>query len=118
MTAIGRIRRQADGGADAWEGEIATAACRFEFRLVPVHGMRSADVPSHRIVARSASGADAIVGSAWSKTMIRGDRKGERFFTLTLRHSSLARPLNVAAFAVQPDREYVVTHRLRQRRAA
>lgn len=50
-----------------------------------------------------------------TKTMIRGNRRGERFFTLTIRHPSLGRPLNVAAFVVQPDREYVVTFRARQR---
>jgi uncharacterized protein (DUF736 family) len=115
--SLGTLRRW-HGSNESWEGEIAIDAGRFEFRLLPVPGPQSPNGPSHRIVARCGANGEAIIGSAWTKNMIRGPRKGEAFLTLTIRHSSFLKPLNVAAFPTSEPGELSITFRSRQRRAA
>jgi uncharacterized protein (DUF736 family) len=105
-------------GAIYFNGRISSHACALQFQLSPAIPQNNPSAPSHRIVARANTGADAVIGSAWTKIMIRGPRKGQDFYTLTFNHPSLLKSLNVAAFPTDRPGEYVVTFRKRQRTAA
>jgi uncharacterized protein (DUF736 family) len=116
VAKIGKLTRRSSGDPSVWNGTIALDNQRLRFSLIPVCEIANPKAPSHRIVTRPANGADVVIGSAWTKTMIRGGKRGERFFTLTLRHPALSKTLNVAAFPINSADKYAVTFRTRQRR--
>ena len=118
VACIGTLYRRPNGAAEVWEGEITAAPYRFEFQLIPIRGPRNANAPSHRIVDLTADDAEAIIGAAWLRTMIRGPQMGAQFFSLTFAAPILSKTLNVAAFPNDEPGTFTITYRSRQKRAA
>ena len=77
---------------------------------------KSLNSPDYSIIAKSRSGKDVEVGSAWRKTIKSGAKAGEEFLTLTIDDPSFPSALNVAAFKNGRPGEWDVGWRRRQDR--
>ena len=100
------------------QGEIATLEHTVTFSLGPRPGSSSPQAPAFDIVAVNRDGIEVRIGAAWSKTITRGERKGEEYLTLTFDDPSFAKPLNAAAFKDARTGDYEIVFRHRQAKAA
>jgi uncharacterized protein (DUF736 family) len=114
MLVIGSLREIEEKGYRQIYGEIHSLEIDLQFRLASRSGQTSQNAPDYSIIAKSRSGKDVEVGSAWRKTIKTGAKAGEEFLTLTLDDPSFASPLNVAAFKNGRPGEWDVGGRRRQ----
>ena len=116
MLVIGSLREVEEKGYRQIFGEIHSLEIDLQFRLASRSGQTSQNAPDYSIVAKSRSGKDVEVGSAWRKTIKSGAKAGEEFLTLTIDDPSFPSALNVAAFRNGRPGEWDVGWRRRQDR--
>jgi uncharacterized protein (DUF736 family) len=118
MIVIGSLHEIEDKGYRQIYGEIHSLEIDLQFRLGSRSAQTSENSPDYSIIAKSRSGKDVEVGSAWRKTIKSGAKAGEEFLTLTIDDPSFASALNVAAFKNGRPGEWDVGWRRRQDRQA
>lgn len=100
MSQIGKLVPQ--DRMDFWrdlKGHVRTLKFTAELRIER-HRQPSEnpDAPSHSVTARGPTGEFIEVGSAWTKTMLRGDASGDEFLSITIDDPSFEHALNFAVF--------------------
>ena len=83
--------------AGVLNGYVATLAIQQRFQLRPNPRFKGGDTPKYEIFARIGT-AETQIGSAWEKTIERGDHAGDKMLQLTLDDPSFDEPLYVSAF--------------------
>ena len=113
MNEIGRLKPAAQASLARFTGYFETPEIRHSIRLEGDESVCDAQQPSHRIFARSRTGTDVQIGSAWLKTAKRGPRAGEQFLSLSIDYPGLAAALNVAAFLDRASGDWIIVWRRR-----
>jgi uncharacterized protein (DUF736 family) len=118
MLVIGSLREIEEKGYRQIYGEIHSLEIDLQFRLASRSGQTSENSPDYSVIAKSRSGKDVEVGSAWRKRIKAGAKVGEEFLTLTIDDPSFPAALNVAAFKNGQPGQWDVGWRRRQDRPA
>lgn len=118
MSYIGKIETKQTAKGERLVGYLSTLDVDLSFQLGPAPPSDNPNAPSHTITAWNRSGVEVPVGSAWTKTMTKVGREGERFLTLSFDDPSFSKPLNVAAFLNPDTGHWDITFRRRQDRAS
>lgn len=111
---IGNLLPLTDKPDGEYTGRIETLQLDLNVCLEPSTRSGHPDAPTHRVHARNLQGNYIEIGAAWRKSIQRGDRAGEPFFSLTLDDPSLPHALSVAAFKNRDDSGFTVSWRRRQ----
>lgn len=114
MSEIGALNPQSNDEMGEYVGRIQTLDLDLFIRLVANQRSSNPNAPSHSVLSKTKSGAWVQIGGAWLKTMQRGDRQGESFFSITLDDPGLPHSLNVAAFRKPEGNGFAITWRRRQ----
>lgn len=102
MSVCGKISYDAKTGY--FEGEYNSLAMSLTFRGNGINGTAEGkppineDKPSHRVEALSAGGKAVDIGAAWTKTIDKGPKKGQRYLSLRFDDPSFQAPINLSAF--------------------
>ena len=112
MTKVGHLKP--NGRENGYAGHFETLTLAIPIELVRADGGPDTAAPSHRITTRTQNGVTVEIGSAWTKTLQRGDRAGEPFLSLSIDDPSFSHPLNVAAFKTKDGGGYDIVFRRRQ----
>jgi uncharacterized protein (DUF736 family) len=111
---VGFLKPLTNESGGEYVGRVDTLHLSLPIRLEPFSEPRKPQAPTHRVVARNGHGHVVEIGSAWLRTITRGDRAGEPFFSLTLDEPSMPHGLNVAAFRNAKDSGFTLSWRRRQ----
>jgi len=117
MSEVGVLNPLSNDEMGEYVGRIQTLDLDLFIRFVPQSRSAHPTAPTHDVLAKTKSGTWVGVGAAWLRTMQRGDRKGEAFFSITLDDPGLPHSLNVAAFRRTEGNGFAVTWRRRQAEA-
>jgi len=113
MAEIGRLQPEIESSLSRLAGRLDTMDGSYLVRLEGDERLCNDRQPSHRVIARSRTGHEVEVGSAWLKTTKHGPNVGLQFFSITIDHPGLPAPLNVAAFPNRERSDWIVTWRRR-----
>ena len=113
MTELGKLKATHPGGLAELTGYIETVEMRYVVRIIGDETLYDGRKPSHRIYSRTRSGTEVEIGQAWLKKAKRGPTPGRYFFSITIDHPGVSRPLNVSAFYDAEADEWRVVWRRR-----
>ncbi len=114
MLSVGNLRQTRPDNLSQFSGQIQTPDVTLNILLEGDELLCDTAKPSHQIFTRNRTGAIVPIGSAWLKTIQRGESTGKRFFTLSIDYPGLPAPLNVAAFPSGTEGEWNISWRRRE----
>jgi uncharacterized protein (DUF736 family) len=114
MSEIGRLQPTSPQSLSRFTGVISTFDKRYSVRFEGDETKIDDRAPSHRIFARSSSGHESEIGSAWLKTTKHGQNAGKPFMSITIDYPGMSAALNVAAFPSHDGKDWVVAWRRRK----
>ncbi len=130
MSRIGRLETSSnDHGETIAKGQIAVQVMtpaglslfKTYLRFDPVEDRRSDKSPSHEVMSMMQQGERwhaSQVGSAWLRTVERGQFSGQRMFSINIDIPGLMIPLDVAAFEREGEQGQFEIAYSRRRKAA
>lgn len=80
------------------KGKISTLEYSFQLKLTKNNDRRADNSPTHEVVAINRSGDFVKIGSAWERTITKGEKTNQQMYSLALDDPQFKSPLNCTAF--------------------
>lgn len=107
MAVIGQLKETRRDGVLEYEGHISTLSTQLYIRLVENPYRSGENSPEFIVMAKSSTGKEIEVGSAWkniSAPKIIGD-EGKEYLSIKIDDPSMPSALNVSAFSSRDNPE-------------